>query len=186
MAMTSMPAFADALSGASPPAHGATLRVAYASALLAVACVLGLVEASLPPVAVIPWLRIGLANIAVVVALAVCGARIAAFVSGGRVVVVGLVTGTIASPVFAMAAAGAALSLAVMVLLARALPPLSPIGLSAAGSAAHVVGQFTAAGLMLGTTSILVLAPPSVLVALALGAATGLVAGGVVSRITRR
>ncbi|MDO8880013.1 MAG: Gx transporter family protein [Coriobacteriia bacterium] len=184
--MSSTHAFADELRGAQPGLRSATLRVAYASALLATAVVLGLVESSLPPVALLPWLRIGLANIAVVVALLLCGARVAALVSGGRVVVIGLLTGTIASPVFAMAATGAALSLGVMVVLQRSLPSLSPVGLSAAGSVGHMFGQFLVAALVLGSSSVFVLAPPSVLVALAVGAATGLVAGSVVSRITKR
>jgi heptaprenyl diphosphate synthase len=148
--------------------------------------VLGLVEAGLPPVAVIPWLRIGLANVAVVVALVMYGPSMAAVVSVGRLVIVAMITGSFATPVFLMSAVGAVLSLLVMVGLARAVAGLSPVGLSAAGSAAHVIGQFIAAAVLLRAASLLVLAPPSVLVALILGAATGVVAGLTVSRLQTR
>lgn len=161
-------------------------RVALSAGLLATACVLGVVESSLPPVAVVPWLRVGLANIAVVVALMMLGPRVAGFVTGGKVLAVALLTGTVATPAFLMASAGAALSFIVMTVLARFARSLSAVGLSAAGSAAHVVAQFGVAAAVLGTPSLLVLAPPSVLAALVFGVATGTLAGMTVSRLHMR
>jgi heptaprenyl diphosphate synthase len=184
--MASTLAFAESPAAVGAYPLSASRRVTLGAALLATACVLGLVEASLPPLALVPWLRVGLANIAVVVALVTCGPLVAVAVSLGRVFIVGLATGTLASPVSVMALAGAIAALAVMVVLARRVPDLSSVGLSAAGSAAHVAAQFAAAALMLQASSILVLAPPSVLVALVLGAATGALAGLVVSRIVLR
>lgn len=167
-------------------ARSAASRVALSAGLLAVACVLGLVESSLPPIAVAPWLRVGFANIAVVVALLALGPRTAGLVSGGKVLIVALLTGTLATPAFLMAAAGATASVIVMAVLVRSVRTLSAVGLSAAGSAAHVAAQFGAAAAVLGTPSLLVLAPPSVLVALALGAVTGVLAGVTVSRLNVR
>lgn len=158
-------------------------RITTAAGLLALACVLGFVEAALPGLPVVPWLKLGLANIAVVVALALADGRTAAVVSIGRVVIVGLAAGTIGSPVFVIGAAGAVLSLVVMWSLAQAGPVFSPVGWSAAGAAAHVIAQFTAAAWMLGSWSILALAPLSVLIALPLGALTGSLARMIVSRL---
>lgn len=158
-------------------------RVTTTALLLAGACVLGLVEAALPGIPLLPWLRFGLANIAVVVALAAFGIRVAAVVSIGRVLIVSLATGSLATPAFAMALAGALLSLLVMWLLASRSPGLSAVGWSAAGSAAHVVAQFAVAGALLGTHSLLLLAPPSVLAALLFGALTGSLARLLVSRL---
>jgi heptaprenyl diphosphate synthase len=157
--------------------------VATGAALLALACILGLVEAALPSVPLAPWLHLGLANVAVVVALALSGAGVAAVVSLGRVLIVGLATGSLASPPFAMAATGALASLAVMWALAVGVPSLSVVGWSAAGSAAHVLGQFFVAAALLGSDSLLVLAPPSVLLALLLGAVVGTLARTAVSLI---
>ena len=157
--------------------------VALGAVLLAVACVLGLVEASLPALPVAPWLRLGLANIAVVVALALGGLRSAATVSIGRVVIVALATGTLLSPAFTMSAAGAVAALLAMAAAKAFGPRLSLVGWSAAGSVAHVIGQFAAAALVLGTGSVVVLAPPSALLALVFGVVVGSLALVAVSRI---
>ena len=161
-------------------------RVAVTSALLASACVLGLLEAALPGLPGLPWLRLGLANIAVVVALAALGMRAATIVSLGRVAIVGLATGTLLGPVSLMAGAGALASLAVMGVLARYATGTSPVGWSAAGSAAHVIAQFTVAAGLLGSGVVLSLAPLSVLLALVLGALVGYLALIAVSRLRMR
>lgn len=157
--------------------------IAITAGLLAVASVLGLVEAALPGLFFLPWLKLGLANVAVVVALAVSGGRTAALVSLGRVAIVGFAAGTLGSPAFLISGAGAVVSLTVMWALSRASGVFSPVGWSAAGSVAHVVAQFGAAAWLLGTWSIVSLAPLSVLVALPLGALTGSLARVVVSRL---
>lgn len=158
-------------------------RVAITSALLATACVIGLVEAAVPGLPFAPWLRLGLANVAVVIALAAFGLKAAAPVSLGRVVVVGLATGSLLSPASVMAAAGAVCALVVMWALKRCVPSTTAVGWSAAGSAAHVAAQFVVASALLGSSSIIVLAPVSVLVALILGAVVGYLARIVASRL---
>jgi uncharacterized membrane protein len=173
---------APVASGIASPAS----RVAFAAALIALASVLGLVEAALPPLAVVPWLKPGLANIAVVMALSASGPFVAGAVSGGRIVIIGLATGTLAGPASGMAFAGAAASLFVMWGLSRAWGSLSPVGWSAAGSAAHVCAQLLAAATMLDSPSLLALIPGSVLIALPLGALIGSLARYLVSRLPWR
>jgi len=159
-------------------------RVATGAALIGLACMLGLIEAAMPPLLVAPWLKLGLANIAVVIALAVADARTAVATSLGRLLIIGLATGTLAGPTTIIAAGGATASLVIMVTLARFHTAFSPIGWSAAGSAAHVVAQLLCASVLLGTNSFLAFAPLSVLLALALGVATGTLALTVVSRLS--
>ncbi len=161
-------------------------RVTTGSGLLAVACVLGLVEAAMPGLPLAPWLRLGLSNIAVVVALAVADGATAAAVSLGRVVIVGLATGTLGTPVGLIAIAGAMASLGVMWALSNRGDVFSLVGWSAAGSAAHVLAQLLVAGSLMGSWSLMALAPVSVLIALPLGALTGLLARTVVSRLIER
>jgi heptaprenyl diphosphate synthase len=158
-------------------------RLAQASVLLGAACLLSFVESLLPPMALVPWLRLGLANIAVVVALAIAGPLVALLVSAGRLLIVGLATGTLAGPSFAMAVAGAAASLMVMWLLSRHRRAFSPVGWSAGGAVAHVLGQFAAASFLLASPAIWRLAPASALVALLLGAVVGYLAHVVSSRL---
>ena len=184
--MASTHAFADVHVARTGGTTTATRYAALGAALLALACILGLIEASLPPIGPVPWLRLGLANIAVVVALAVGGGRMAAVVSAGRVAIVGLATGTLAGPAGAMALAGATASLAVMWVLWRSDVGLSPIGWSAAGSVAHVTAQFAVAAVLLGSSALLTLAVPSLLTALLLGAIVGSLASVVVSRLPRQ
>ena len=161
-------------------------RTAVGAALLACACVLGLLESTLPPVLPVPWLRLGLANIAVVAALALAGPRTAASVSVGRVLLVGLASGTLAGPLTIIAGAGAIASVGVMCLLASFGPRYSMVGWSAAGSAAHVLAQFVAAAAVLHSGALLALAPASTLLALVLGASIGLLARTIVSRLPSR
>lgn len=162
-------------------------RVLSAGAmLLALACILGLIEASLPALPVAPWLRLGLANLAVVVALALYGPAIATAVSVGRVLIVSLAVGSLFTPVFIMALAGAMASLVAMCLARASIRGLSPVGWSAAGSAAHVVGQFAAASVLLSTGGLLALVPPSVVFALVFGVAVGSLAQMTVSRLSLR
>lgn len=151
--------------------------------LLAIACVLGLLEAALPGVPFAPWLWLGLANIAVVVALALAGGKMALIVSLGRVLIVGVAAGTIGSPAFVIGGAGALASLSVMWALARFGDVFTPVGWSAAGAVAHMLAQFVVASAILGSWSILMLAPVSMLLALPLGALTGTLARIVVSRL---
>lgn len=164
----------------------ATRTVATGAVLLAAACVLGLVEAALPPLPVAPWLRLGLANIAVVVALAIVGGRTAAVVSIGRTIIVALATGSLFSPAFAMSFGGAMLSLLAMIAVRELLSGSSPVGWSAVGSVAHVAGQFSVAALTVGSMSILALAPASALVALVFGVIVGSLARLAVSRVCER
>lgn len=160
--------------------------VASGALLLAVACVLGLVDASVPSLPMAPWLRLGLANLPVVVALCLYGPAMAAVVSLGRVFIVSLATGSLFTPVFMMALAGALASLAVMFLVRAAFGGLSPVGWSAAGSVAHVAGQFAAASFLLGTGGLVTLVPPSMLLALVFGVAVGSLAQLTVSRLPLR
>lgn len=171
-----------------PIARGSAVsrRVTTGSGLLAVACVLGLVEAAMPGLPLAPWLKLGLANIAVVVALAVADGATAVVVSLGRVVIVGLATGTLGTPVGLIAGAGAMASVGVMWALSSRGDVFSLIGWSAAGSAAHVVAQLLVASLLMGSWSLMALTPVSILIALPLGALTGLLARTIVSRLTER
>jgi uncharacterized membrane protein len=71
-----------------------------------------------------------------------------------------------------------------MSLAHHAIKGLSPVGLSAIGSACHVIAQFGVAGYMLHSWSLLGLLPPSVLLALIVGAFVGYLARIAVSRLS--
>ncbi len=166
-------------------AHADASALVHTALLICVASVIGYAEAVLWPPLPVPGLKLGLANIAVIVALVHLGPARAAAVSLGRVFVVALASGTLAGPVFAMSVAGAVASLAVMVVLQRFGPTFSVLGWAVAGSAAHCLAQLVVAALLVGTAAPLSLAPLSLALSLPSGLAIGYLARLLISRTPR-
>jgi heptaprenyl diphosphate synthase len=144
--------------------------------LLGVALVLYAVESALP--SPFPFLRIGLANIATLMALITLGFADAFVVTVLRVVIASLVVGTFLGPAFGLAMAGGVAGAVGMGLAARyALPPLSVVGVSIVGAVLHNLAQLgVLAGFYTGTAPALRLLPAALLVSAATGLATGLFA----------
>ena len=118
-------------------------KIASISALIALALLLWIIETaiSLP----LP-IKLGMGNIATVVALYVFGLREAIWVSLGRVVIGSLIIGKLFSITMLLGLSGAFASLLVMGLLYK---NISPVGLSIAGAWFHIVGQFLLAYFLL-------------------------------------
>ncbi|MCX8006791.1 MAG: Gx transporter family protein [Coriobacteriia bacterium] len=162
-----------------PQRHEAARALASDAVMLALACALGLVESWVP--SPLPGVRLGLANAATLVVLLKWGWRPALRVTFARVLLVGMLAGTLGGPAFLLSAAGAAASVAAMACAARARG-LSPMGISAMGAFAHVAAQLTAAAFVVSTGAVVTLATPALLSCLPLGLATGAVAGALISR----
>ncbi len=154
------------------PSSGSARAVATVAMLVAVGAILGIVETALVPSLPVPGVRLGLANLAVVLALPLVGRAGALRVSILRVLVVALATGAFGGPGFAMALAGAVASWVAMAWLAGRAS-VSPIGWSVGGAAAHVSAQLVVASIVTGTAAPLLLAPVSLLLALACGLVIG-------------
>lgn len=168
------------------PADGANVRETVESAtLLALAAVLGYAEHVLLPPLGVPGVRLGLANIVIVVALYRLGPQSALTITLGRVLVVGIATGTLAGPTGVMSFAGAASAWAAMAFLSRYTERFSVIGWSVAGSAAHVAAQLGVAALVTGSPSVLHMLGPGLLLSLPPGLAIGFLARSILSRISR-
>ena len=116
--------------------------------LTALAMVLSWLESLLVFPGLLPGMKVGLANIAVVFALYRLGPRQAAWISLARVGLAALTFGNAYS--FAYSLAGAALSLAVMTGLKK-WDKLSLLGVSVAGGVCHNLGQLAVAMAVLGT-----------------------------------
>ncbi len=157
--------------------------VALTAVLLALATCLGYVESVLLPGLPVPGARIGIANIAVLLALVTMGPARAAVVSIGRVVLVGLATGTFAGPAFLLALVGAVAALLAMDAIRRAGERFSVVGWSIAGSAAHVLAQLGLACVVVGSSAPLLMTPLSLGMALLSGIAIGFASRLLLSRI---
>jgi len=156
--------------------------LARLAVLVAVAVTLSIAESMIPKP--LPWLRLGLANGVTLLALARLGARVALAVTVARVVLAGLLLGTLGGPAFALAASGSLAAWAVMA-LARAIAPgaLSLIGVSVLGAGAHVAGQLAALAALTGVgRGVLALSPWLAATAVPLG----IVTGGVILAVHRR
>lgn len=147
-----------------------TRKTAVLGLFAAAAIILGYVETLLPVFMGVPGIKLGLANLAVVVLLYLYGAKEAALVSAVRIVVIGFLFGNLFSIVYSLA--GASLSLLVMVCLKRA-GGFSIIGVSAAGGVSHNLGQLLAAMMLVDNFSLFYYFP----VLMAAGVITGLLIG---------
>jgi heptaprenyl diphosphate synthase len=160
--------------------------LAITALLMALAAILGYLEAvALPPLLPIPGLRVGLANIAVVVALALLGSRSALVVTLGKVLIVGLATGLIASPVAWMSLAGSLAAWGVMSLLWSRGVSFSVVGWSVGGAAAHVLAQLIVASAIMQSWTPFLLTPISIASSALAGLAIGFIAHLLLSRLPR-
>ena len=124
----------------------------------------------------IPGVKLGLANIVILIILYELGIVEAIVVNLLRVLVVGLVRGTFLSMGFLMSVTGAVLSLGIMILFYLLIKKFSIIGVSVIGSIFHVTGQILIAMLFLGTAYIFLYLPIIAISAIITGVFVGVVA----------
>ena len=129
-------------------------KIAITGILTAGAIVIGIIESFIPSVG-IPGVKLGLANIIILITLYELGILEALFVDLARLFIVGLLRGTIFTMGFFMSLTGAILSLGIMILFYLLIKKFSIIGVSVIGALFHVFGQILVAWLFLSTPYIL-------------------------------
>lgn len=154
--------------------------IALAGVLTTLGLVLSYLEALIPLPIGIPGVKLGLANLAVLIALDRLGPRVALTVSILRISLASLLFGTVVSAAYAFS--GGLLSFLVMLLLLRS-GRFTVIGASLAGGAAHNIGQLAAAAVVLGTTHVVVYLPALLVCGVAAGLLTGVCAAAVLKRL---
>lgn len=117
-------------------------RTAMIGMYTAVAMICSYIESLIPFSFGIPGIKLGLANLAVLLVLCTMGAGQALLVSILRIVLVGFLFGNAFSIIYSLA--GGLLSFLVMWLLSRT-KKLSPVSVSAAGGISHNIGQILVA-----------------------------------------
>ncbi len=120
-----------------------TRYIALLSVLLAFTLAIALLEAFYMPDLFLPGMKLGLANVVILLTLYLFSVKDAAIISLLRVFIVSLISGTIFNMGFYMSLLGAVLSLLVMSLLKLVFKKkkASIITVSIAGSFFHIVGQ---------------------------------------------
>ena len=150
-------------------------KIALLGILTAMTIVIAVLESFNPSVG-IPGVKLGLANIMILVILYELGVVDAIIVDLLRVVAVGLIRGTILSMGFFMSLTGATMSLGIMILFHLLIKKFSIIGVSVIGSIFHVTGQVLVAMLYLGTAYIMYYLPIIAISAIITGVLVGITA----------
>ena len=152
-----------------------TRKIALLGILTAATIIIAVIESFIPSIG-IPGVKLGLANIVILIILYEIGIVEAIIVDLSRVLLVGLLRGTIASMGFLMSLTGAVMSLGIMILFFLLVKKLSIIANSVVGSLFHVMGQILIAIIFLGSGYVLFYLPIIGISAIITGVLVGIVA----------
>ena len=157
-----------------------TKKISRMALLTALAMIFSFVESQIPSFVAIPGVKVGLANIVVVFALYMLGAKEAFMISIIRVVLSSLLFGSVLSLSYSLA--GAILSLLGMVLLKKT-GWLGPLAVSVTGGVLHNCGQIAVASLVLETDVLLYYLPVLMIAGILTGCVIGIAAALVLKRL---
>lgn len=147
-------------------------QMAFSGLMLALTLVLSYVESLLPLTIGIPGVKLGLANLAVLLTLYASGWRMALGIDVLRVVLSGFLFGNFAAILYSMA--GALVSFGVMVLLKRFQFSMSTV--SIAGGVFHNLGQLVVAVCVVENIHLFYYLPWLIVAGMITGALIGMVA----------
>lgn len=147
-------------------------KVARMGVLTALAIVFGYIEVLIPFNIGIPGVKLGIANIVVVIGLYKFSYVETLTVSVLRIMLMGFMFGNAAMIMYSLA--GGILSFAVMI-VAKKIPGLSTVGVSIAGGVSHNIGQLIVASVVLETSKLIVYVPVLLVAGLITGAANGII-----------
>ncbi len=152
-----------------------TYKIALTGVLTAGAIVIAIIESFIPSIG-IPGIKLGLANIVIILTLYELGIVEAIIVDFLRVFLVGLLRGSLFTMGFLMSLTGAIFSLGIMILFYLLIKKFSIIGVSVIGSLLHVIGQILIAMIFLETGYVIYYLPVIALSAIIAGVFVGIVA----------
>lgn len=155
-------------------------RLASFGVFVALALIFSYIETLIPFQIGIPGVKLGLANLVIVIALYRMPVGEVYLLSGVRVVLTGFLFGNLMSILYSLA--GGILSLTVMWGMKR-IRSVSILGVSIAGGVFHNVGQLLAAALMVETYGVFSYLPVLLISGLLTGFVIGLAVGEMLKRI---
>lgn len=154
-------------------------RAAYFGVFTALALILGYVESLIPIQFGVPGIKLGLANLIIVMVLCKRGWKEALLLSVVRIVLSGFIFGNLFSILYSFA--GGMLSLLVMALMVKS-SRFSTVGISIAGGVCHNIGQLIVAMLAVETYQVGFYLPVLLISGVITGALIGITAGEVMKR----
>nr|WP_291234969.1 Gx transporter family protein [Frisingicoccus sp.] len=157
-------------------------KVAMAGMFTALAMIFSYVEVLIPINLGIPGMKLGLANLVVVVTLYTMGAPMAFAVSMIRIMLVSMTFGSFSAMLYSMA--GGLLSFCGMALLKK-VPNFSVIGVSLLGGVLHNTGQLLVAMAVVENINLIAYLPPLMIAGMVTGILIGIVSAQVIPRIKK-
>lgn len=148
-------------------------KVTLLGILLAFTLIMGLVERMIPLDGMMPGMRLGLANLAIVISLYAFPPRDTIILVVLKCLMTAFFSGSIIALFYSMT--GSIASLLIMLLLLK-VKKVSIIGVSVAGAAFHNIGQIVVARLIFGTWGILIYLPLLLIVGTVSGVVIGILA----------
>ncbi len=158
-----------------------TKRLTVMAMLTAVALIIFVVEAQIPPLVPIPGVKLGLANIITIYAMFRLGPREALCILVARVLLGNLLAGSVMSLFFSLA--GGLLCFLSMLLLRRIVTEKQLWVCSVVGAVFHNIGQIAVAIALYQTTVVVIYLPILMLSGILTGLFTGLCAQLLVNRL---
>lgn len=150
---------------------------------VSLAMILSFIEHQIPPLVSIPGIKLGLPNVAIVFVLYGIGEKEAVAVSLIRLLLVSILFGSMMSLLYG--AAGAVLSLTVMILLKKS-GKFSYVTVSVTGGVCHNIGQIAVACFVTKTAELLYYLPVLLISGTVAGVLIGLLAGIILKRMERQ
>lgn len=157
-----------------------TKRISTYGLLVALAFIFSYIEALVPINSPVPGIKLGLANIVVMIALYKLGAKEAFSIALIRVVLVGFTFGNLMMMMYSLA--GSILSCSSMILLKKS-NKFSMVGVSISGGVMHNVGQILMAILVLDTVQLYYYLPVLIISGIVTGILIGIVGAEIAKRL---
>ncbi len=155
-------------------------KVAYCGLYTALALIFSYVEMLIPIHFAVPGIKLGLANVVIVVVLYKIGWKEAYLISVVRVILAGFLFGNLASILFSLA--GCLLSLTMMCLLYKR-ENFSVIGVSVIGAVFHNLGQILVAMFVVSSFSVMYYFSVLMIAGIITGVVIGVIAKEMMIRI---
>lgn len=153
--------------------------------MIALSIVLSIVESIISVSFItIPGMKLGLANIAILVVLYTLDKKSAITVGYLRITLVGLIYSGLFTPTFWFSLSGGTLAMIVMVLLKDS--KLSIYTVSVLSALMHMIGQILAAIVVVNTATLLYYLPYMIIISVPAGLITGYLANHIIVTFSRR
>lgn len=148
-------------------------KTAFTAVMAALAMIFSYIEVLIPFSPSIPGIKLGIANLIVIVTLYYLGTKYALLINLIRIIISGLLFSGLFGALYSLA--GALMSLCIMVLLKRT-GIFSISGVSMAGGVAHNLGQLLVAAFLVSNMSVFVYFPVLIISGVVSGVIIGILA----------